>query len=119
MPESPNKAIPDPSKATDPKQPGKEPVRLYDLENQYFKGPGKGQGAYASVCVLDPVITLERHHGKFHIAARFNIETTILRYNTQKGYVFHERPYFHELWLIRYLSAPITNGSSKTSVSAI
>src|ERR1700734_2035108 len=103
MPESPNKAIPDPSKATDPKQPGKEPVRLYDLENQYFKGPGKGQGAYASVCVLDPVITLERHHGKFHIAARFNIETTILRYITQKGYVCHERLYFHELWLICYL----------------
>jgi hypothetical protein len=60
-----------------------EPFACYNIENQYFNGP-KGKGAYASICVLDPIITIERHHGKYHIAAAFNIETTILRYSTQK-----------------------------------
>ena len=59
---------------------GPEPFLRYDLGNLYFKGPETGGGAYASICVLDPVITIERHHGKYHVAARFNIETTILRY---------------------------------------
>ena len=72
-----------------------EPVLFYDLENQYFIGPRKGQGAYVSMSVLDPVIIVERHHEKYHITASFNIETTILRYNAQKKHVFCERLYFH------------------------
>jgi hypothetical protein len=60
-----------------------KPFDWYSLENQYFNGP-KEKGAYASISVLDPIVTIERYRGKYHIAAAFNMETTILRYNTQK-----------------------------------
>jgi hypothetical protein len=32
------------------------------------------------------MIMIERHHRKYHIAARFNVETTILRYEAQKRF---------------------------------
>ena len=67
-------------------EPGTAPFLCYDLENQYFQGPAKGGGAYASISILDPMITIERHHGKYHIAARFNVETTILCYEAQKRF---------------------------------
>jgi len=60
---------------------------LDGIKDQHFKGPRKGKGAYASVFVLDPAITVERHGEEYHFAARFNLETTILRYNTQKRYI--------------------------------
>ena len=62
----------------------KEPVRCLNVANQYFKGPKEGKGPYASISILDPVVTIELHGGKYHIAARFNVETTILYYNTKK-----------------------------------
>jgi hypothetical protein len=62
----------------------KEPALFVDLADQHFIGPNDGKGPYSSFCILDPVITVERHDKKFHIAARFNIETTVLRYNAQK-----------------------------------
>jgi hypothetical protein len=55
-----------------------------DLQDQYSLGPNNGKTPYASFCILDPVITVERHDGNLHIAARFNLETTILRYSSHK-----------------------------------
>ena len=54
-----------------------------DLEDgdQFRQGSKK---PYASISVLDPVITVEFHSGKYHIAARFNIETTILDYHSRR-----------------------------------
>ncbi|KAL4971180.1 hypothetical protein BDW66DRAFT_146562 [Aspergillus desertorum] len=37
---------------------------------------------YASIAILDPIITIERRHSKYYIAARFNIETAILNYSS-------------------------------------
>ncbi|PKX90611.1 uncharacterized protein P174DRAFT_506265 [Aspergillus novofumigatus IBT 16806] len=56
----------------------------YHLQDLTFTGPqGTRKSPYASVAILDPIITIERHHGIYHIAARFNIETAILNYATQ------------------------------------
>ncbi|KAE9368955.1 hypothetical protein N431DRAFT_513353 [Stipitochalara longipes BDJ] len=60
----------------------------YDRENQHFKGPRRGSGAYASISVLDPIITIEHYNKAYHVAARFNIETTILGYDTRKRLQF-------------------------------
>jgi hypothetical protein len=57
-----------------------------DLDNQYFKGPQGGRGAYASVCVLDPILTIEHRDQEYHIAVNFHLETTILGYSTQKRF---------------------------------
>jgi hypothetical protein len=54
--------------------------QCYLLPNLYFRGPEDTAKPYASLCVLDPIITVERHHGKYHVAARFNVEATILNY---------------------------------------
>jgi hypothetical protein len=89
-----NEIIAGPSTRIKPEIAAKGKVLIYDLENQYFTGPRSRHGAYASVSILNPAITVERHHGKYYIAASFNTETTILRYSTQKGYVFCERLYF-------------------------
>jgi hypothetical protein len=62
----------------------REPVFMYSPENFYSKGPEDRRGAYASFCILDPLITVERHYGNYHVAARFNLETTILGYNIRK-----------------------------------
>lgn len=57
----------------------------YHLQDLTFIGPKGTKGSpYVSIAVLDPIITIERHHGKYHIAARFNIETAILNYAMQK-----------------------------------
>ena len=58
-------------------------IQWYPLKNLTSVGP-KGKRPYASICILDPVITVERHDEKYHVAARFNIETTILHYEMQK-----------------------------------
>jgi hypothetical protein len=55
-----------------------------DLDNQYFKGPKEGRGAYASVCVLDPILTIEHRDKEYHVAVNFHLETTILGYDKQK-----------------------------------
>lgn len=57
-----------------------------DLDNQYFKGPKEGRGAYASVCVLNPILTIEHRDREYHIAVNFHLETTILGYSTQKKF---------------------------------
>lgn len=59
-------------------------VAYFRIGNQYFTGPKNRP--YVSICVLDPLITVERHREKYHIAARFNIETTILDYNTHQRF---------------------------------
>jgi hypothetical protein len=61
------------------------PILCLDLENQLDLQSQHVEGRpYASVSVLDPAITIERHGGKYHIAARFNLETTILDYHAKK-----------------------------------
>jgi hypothetical protein len=60
----------------------------YNRENQHFKGPRGASGAYASISVLDPIIKIEHYNMAYHVAVRFNIETTILGYDTQKGLEF-------------------------------
>ena len=62
----------------------KEPAMFIDIQDQYSSGPKDRKSRYASLCILDPVITVERHDGNLHIAARFNLETTILRYSSHK-----------------------------------
>ncbi|KAJ0421472.1 hypothetical protein BJY00DRAFT_312077 [Aspergillus carlsbadensis] len=66
----------------------------YHLQDLTFTGPQDSSSSsssnsdskikpYASLAILDPIITIERRHGKYHIAARFNIETAILNYASQ------------------------------------
>jgi hypothetical protein len=55
-------------------------TQCYYLHNLVFQGP------YVSISVLDPIMTIERHHGKYHVATRFNIETTILNYESSMKY---------------------------------
>lgn len=62
----------------------KEAAIFIDLQDQCFLGPKNRKSPYASFCILDPVITVEKHDGNLHIAARFNLETTILRYSSHK-----------------------------------
>jgi hypothetical protein len=59
-------------------------VLCIDLDSQSYSGPAGGRGAYTSFSVLDPAITIERHGGKYHVTARFNLETNILRYSVLK-----------------------------------
>lgn len=58
-------------------------IQCYYLHNLSFHGPSAASKPYVSVSILDPIMTIERHHGKYHIAARFNIETTILNYESR------------------------------------
>lgn len=61
------------------------PAMIVNLDDRLFSGPTRGTGSpYTSLGVLDPCITVERHGHELHIAARFNIETTILHYNSHK-----------------------------------
>jgi hypothetical protein len=68
------------------------PIHCYLLRNIYFPDPSNTSNTpntsntsklYASISILDPIITIERHHQKYHVAARFNIETTILNYENR------------------------------------
>ncbi|KAL5593038.1 hypothetical protein FOBRF1_012140 [Fusarium oxysporum] len=70
----------------------------YHLQDLTFTGPhGRKRQAYASIAILDPIITIERHHGKYHIAARFNIETAILNYASQRN--DGRELFFHDICL--------------------
>ena len=53
------------------------------LPNQFSSGPEKASGHHISTFIIDPVITIERHNEKFHISARFDIETAIEGYSSQ------------------------------------
>ncbi|KAB8227240.1 uncharacterized protein BDW43DRAFT_255651 [Aspergillus alliaceus] len=58
----------------------------YHLQDITCKGPqGHKRPPYASIAILDPIITIEKRHGKYHIAARFNIETAILDYASRNS----------------------------------
>ncbi|KAF1809508.1 hypothetical protein P152DRAFT_159314 [Eremomyces bilateralis CBS 781.70] len=71
-----------------------------DLKDQYFAGPNN-KAPYISFVVLSPTITVERLRGNIHIAARFNIEATILQYHSQKRN--NHEPFSHDICL-RYFS---------------
>ncbi len=53
------------------------------LANQSSGGPEKTSGHRVATFVTDPVITIERHSEKYHISARFDIETAIEGYRSQ------------------------------------
>jgi hypothetical protein len=63
-----------------------DPAVQINLRDQSFSGPANAKVPYSSMCILSPSITIERHGDMIHIAARFNMETTILRYDSNKRY---------------------------------
>ena len=65
------------------KQASPSQIQCYRLRSLSFHGPREGLEPYISLSILDPIITIERHRGKYHIAARFNLEITILNYENQ------------------------------------
>ncbi|KAH6856921.1 hypothetical protein B0I37DRAFT_368797 [Chaetomium sp. MPI-CAGE-AT-0009] len=68
-----------------------------------FSGPEHpSTPPYVAVSILDPLITIERHHGKYHVAARFNMETTILNYYENQQRDGHE--YFFQDIRLQYWS---------------
>jgi hypothetical protein len=58
----------------------KAKVLVLDIQDKHFPEPGSPDIPYASISILDPVITIERYNRKYYIAAQFNIKTTILDY---------------------------------------
>jgi hypothetical protein len=93
-------------------------IQCYYLHDLSFHGPSAASKPYVSVSILDPITTVERHHGKYHIAARFNIETTILNYEGRTRQVPTPSSTIH--FFISQLTTMIgmdTSISSKTSVS--
>ena len=60
------------------------PILGIDLGDQHFIGPRQGEGAYTSLSILDPLITIELLGDEFRVSARFNIETTILSYDIRQ-----------------------------------
>ncbi|KAK1751200.1 hypothetical protein QBC47DRAFT_392424 [Echria macrotheca] len=87
-----------------PKKKAKGDIQLYLLPPISFDGPrDKTTKPFASVSILDPVITIERHHGKYHVAARFNMETTILNYYENQKRDGHE--YFFQDIRLQYWSS--------------
>jgi len=52
-----------------------------DIQDEFVLGQNK---PYASISILDTVITVERHGENYHVAARFNIETTITDYHSNQ-----------------------------------
>ncbi|KAH8689197.1 hypothetical protein BGW36DRAFT_433961 [Talaromyces proteolyticus] len=78
----------------------RQPAMYIDLKDQFFEGPQDYSGRnrlYASFGVVEPIITVEKHAGKLHISARFNLETTILNYSSHKS-DGHEL-FFHDVCL--------------------
>ncbi|KAL2855657.1 hypothetical protein BJX68DRAFT_264013 [Aspergillus pseudodeflectus] len=65
----------------------------YHLQDLTFTGPQDAKRKpYASLAILDPIISIERRYGEYHIAARFNIETAILNYASQTKFVLPLTP---------------------------
>ncbi|GAM43821.1 hypothetical protein TCE0_060r18947 [Talaromyces pinophilus] len=59
-----------------------EKILWCDVKDLFFRGPESNEQVMVSI--LDPVITVEYHNEHYYIAARFNIETTILHYESHK-----------------------------------
>lgn len=64
----------------------KKNVAYFGLRDQWFRGPNAKGAPCVSIGVLDPLITVERHHGKYHITAWFHVETTIVDYNARRKF---------------------------------
>jgi len=69
-----------------------EPICCFDLPDLHFGGPRATNTPYMSVAILDSHITIERHGGNYHIASRFNLETTILDYHIREKLPRRPRP---------------------------
>lgn len=63
------------------------PAVSIDLKDQVFQGPKLAKRPYASILILNPILTIERHADAYYFSCRFNIETTILGYETRPGFV--------------------------------
>jgi hypothetical protein len=61
-------------------------VAYFGLRDQWLRGSNARGAPYVSIGILDPLITVERHHGKYHITARFHVETTIVDYSAHKKF---------------------------------
>ena len=59
-----------------------------DLKDKHFCGPQQAKQPYASVSILNPVLTIERHADYYYFSCRFNIETTVLSYESKSGSVW-------------------------------
>jgi len=59
-------------------------ICCFDLPDLHFGGPRATKTPYVSVAILDSHITIERQGGNYHIASRFNLETTILDYHIRE-----------------------------------
>jgi len=64
----------------------RDPAMIVNLDDQFFLGPEGARNPYVSFGALDPCITVERLGEQLHIAARFNIETTILNYSSTERF---------------------------------
>jgi hypothetical protein len=85
----------------------KHNVAYFGLRDQWFRGPNANANAKGAPCVsigvLDPLITVERHHGKYHITTRFHVETTIVDYNAHR--MFGSPDYFGVVRLLLTISS--------------
>ncbi|GAB1318337.1 hypothetical protein MFIFM68171_08547 [Madurella fahalii] len=67
------------------------PAIIVNLDNQFLTG------AHASLCVLAPIITVEKRRGELLVAARFNLETSVLEYST--GHKDGHEVFLHDVCL--------------------
>jgi hypothetical protein len=97
-------------------EPDNSSIAYFAVKDQWFIGPKIAP--YVSTCVLDPLITVERHHGKYHITARFNVESTILDYHQNKRFGPWECLSFYSQQLFHH-TGKVMNCFSKISVFSI
>lgn len=99
-----------------PPAPRIEPAMIVNLDDQFPIGPETASNPYTSVGVLAPCITIERHGQQLHIAARFNIETTIQNYSSANRYSSQAA---EKIPALIPLVVIVTNYFSTTYVSSI
>ncbi|KAJ0414716.1 hypothetical protein BJY00DRAFT_20113 [Aspergillus carlsbadensis] len=80
----------------------KNNVAYFGLRDQWFRGSTAKGAPCVSIGILDPLITVERHHGKYHITARFHVETTIADYHAHRK--DGHQLFFHDICL-QYLNS--------------
>jgi hypothetical protein len=90
-----------------------EKILWCDVKDLFFRGPESNEQVMVSI--LDPVITVEYHNEHYYIAARFNIETTILHYESHKRFVYQSKLPFASIYT--FLFYLIYNNSLETAMN--
>lgn len=90
-----------------------EKILWCDVKDLFFRGPESNEQVMVSI--LDPVITVEYHNEHYYIAARFNIETTILHYESHKRFVYQSKLPFASICI--FLFYLIYNNSLETAMN--